>query len=186
MRRFGEPGVVVSLLLSMGWFFTIPYSWVTKSVCMRTSCGPGVHRSRFEWRHGVAARSRSRCKRSLKQLSLSWRWMKTVYPALCLRRVTTKEVLIPEGIEGRQIGPERIDKVSLHFYDRVEAGRLLAHELWRYAGRADVLVLALPRGGVPVGFQVASELRVPLDIFLVRKLGVPGHEELAMGAIASG
>ncbi|HEX7194089.1 MAG TPA: phosphoribosyltransferase, partial [Chthoniobacterales bacterium] len=72
-----------------------------------------------------------------------------------------------------------------HFYDRVEAGRLLAHELRRYAGRTDVLVLALPRGGVPVGFQVASELKAPLDVFLVRKLGVPGHEELAMGAIAS-
>jgi predicted phosphoribosyltransferase len=76
--------------------------------------------------------------------------------------------------------------VPSHFYDRVEAGRLLAHELRRYIGRADVLVFALPRGGVPIGFQVASELRVPLDVFLVRKLGVPGHEELAMGAIASG
>ena len=73
-----------------------------------------------------------------------------------------------------------------HFYDRNEAGRLLAFELRRYAGHDNVLVLALPRGGVPVGFQVASELRVPLDVFLVRKLGVPGHEELAMGAIASG
>ena len=73
-----------------------------------------------------------------------------------------------------------------NFYDRAEAGRLLAFELRRYAGRDNVLVLALPRGGVPVGFQVASELRVPLDVFLVRKLGVPGHEELAMGAIASG
>jgi predicted phosphoribosyltransferase len=72
------------------------------------------------------------------------------------------------------------------FGDRVEAGRRLAEELSAYAGRADVLVLALPRGGVPVGFEVAQALDAPLDIFLVRKLGVPGHEELAMGAIASG
>jgi putative phosphoribosyl transferase len=82
--------------------------------------------------------------------------------------------------------PKRIDNVPAHFHDRAEAGRFLGRELRRYAGRHDVLVLALPRGGVPVGFQVASELRAPLDVFLVRKLGVPGHEELAMGAIASG
>ena len=73
-----------------------------------------------------------------------------------------------------------------HFYDRVEAGRLLANELRKYAARSNVQVLALPRGGVPIGFEVATELKVPLDVFLVRKLGVPGHEELAMGAIASG
>ena len=72
------------------------------------------------------------------------------------------------------------------FRDRVEAGRMLAGELKRYAGRDDVLVLALPRGGVPVAFEVAKALRAPLDVFLVRKLGVPGEEELAMGAVASG
>jgi putative phosphoribosyl transferase len=72
------------------------------------------------------------------------------------------------------------------FKDRTEAGRLLARKLSAYANRPDVLVLALPRGGVPVAFEVARVLRAPLDIFLVRKLGVPGHEELAMGAIASG
>jgi predicted phosphoribosyltransferase len=72
------------------------------------------------------------------------------------------------------------------FRDRRDAGRQLAAELDEYAGRPDVLVLALPRGGVPVGFEVARALRSPLDVFLVRKLGVPGHEELAMGAIASG
>jgi predicted phosphoribosyltransferase len=72
------------------------------------------------------------------------------------------------------------------FHDRREAGRVLASRLMRYAGRPDVLVLALPRGGVPVAFEVARALRAPLDVFLVRKLGVPGHEELAMGAIASG
>ncbi|HJR51257.1 MAG TPA: phosphoribosyltransferase [Gemmatimonadales bacterium] len=72
------------------------------------------------------------------------------------------------------------------FRDRYEAGRLLAQELRDYAGRDDVLVVALPRGGVPVGYEVARVLRAPLDAMQVRKLGVPGHEELAMGAIASG
>src|SRR5215208_1430922 len=72
------------------------------------------------------------------------------------------------------------------FRDRTEAGKYLATKLLSYKDRPDVLVLALPRGGVPVAFEVAEALRVPLDIFLVRKLGVPGHEELAMGAIASG
>ncbi len=70
--------------------------------------------------------------------------------------------------------------------DRYEAGRMLASRLMSYANRPDVVVLALPRGGVPVGYEVARSLNVPLDIFVVRKLGVPGHPELAMGAIASG
>jgi predicted phosphoribosyltransferase len=72
------------------------------------------------------------------------------------------------------------------FADRVEAGQLLAKELQQYANRPDVIVLGLPRGGVPVAYEVATMLNVPLDVFLVRKLGVPGQEELAMGAIASG
>lgn len=72
------------------------------------------------------------------------------------------------------------------FKDRTAAGQELARKLTAYANRPDVLVLALPRGGVPVAFEVAKALNVPLDIFLVRKLGVPGQEELAMGAIASG
>lgn len=72
------------------------------------------------------------------------------------------------------------------FRDRRAAGRLLAAQLVAYAGRADVVVLALPRGGVPVAYEVALALRAPLDLLLVRKLGVPGHEELAFGAIASG
>ena len=72
------------------------------------------------------------------------------------------------------------------YRDRTEAGRYLAKKLADYAGRPDVLVLALPRGGVPVAYEVARALGAPLDVFLVRKLGVPGHEELAMGAIASG
>jgi len=72
------------------------------------------------------------------------------------------------------------------FQDRFEAGKLLASKLCRFANRSDTAVLALPRGGVPVGFEVAKALHGPLDVFVVRKLGVPGHEELAMGAIASG
>src|SRR5439155_25604475 len=77
------------------------------------------------------------------------------------------------------------DRIML-FHDRKEAGLVLSELLKRYANRSDVLVLALPRGGVPVGFEVARALRAPLDVFLVRKLGLPGHEELAMGAIATG
>ncbi len=72
------------------------------------------------------------------------------------------------------------------FKDRRAAGQVLAEELAAYANRPDALVLALPRGGVPVAFEVAKALNAPLDVFLVRKLGVPGQEELAMGAIASG
>ncbi|MDP9071386.1 MAG: phosphoribosyltransferase, partial [Actinomycetota bacterium] len=76
--------------------------------------------------------------------------------------------------------------MTAEFADRTEAGRRLAGHLQGYAGRSDVLVLALPRGGVPVAFEVAAALRAPLDVFLVRKLGLPGQEELAMGAVASG
>lgn len=72
------------------------------------------------------------------------------------------------------------------FKDRRDAGRQLAQKLSKYADQPDVVVLALPRGGVPVAYEVAQALSAPLDIFLVRKLGVPGHEELAFGAIASG
>lgn len=76
--------------------------------------------------------------------------------------------------------------MAVLYQNRSEAGQLLATHLQKYAGRPDVLVLALPRGGVPVGFVVATTLHLPLDVFLVRKLGVPGEEELAMGAIATG
>jgi putative phosphoribosyl transferase len=72
------------------------------------------------------------------------------------------------------------------FVDRRDAGRVLALRLAKYANRDDVIVLALPRGGVPVAYEVASALGAPMDVFLVRKLGTPGHRELAMGAIASG
>src|SRR6266498_978290 len=72
------------------------------------------------------------------------------------------------------------------FLNRTEAGRLLAEKLEKYANRTDVVVLGLPRGGVPVAYEVAKRLNAPLDVFIVRKLGVPGFEELAAGAIASG
>lgn len=74
----------------------------------------------------------------------------------------------------------------MRFTDRRNAGRVLARKLSAYAGHTDVIVLALPRGGVPVGYEVALALHTPLDIFIVRKLGLPGREELAIGAIASG
>jgi putative phosphoribosyl transferase len=79
-----------------------------------------------------------------------------------------------------------LDRSHRPFADRREAGVELASKLRHYARRADVVVLALPRGGVPVAFEVAESLDAPLDIFLVRKLGMPGHPEYAMGAIASG
>src|SRR5687767_9369194 len=80
----------------------------------------------------------------------------------------------------------RDGRKTMQFANRITAGRALAKELSGYANRSDVVVLALPRGGVPVAYEVASALNAPLDVFLVRKLGVPGQEELAMGAIASG
>jgi predicted phosphoribosyltransferase len=76
--------------------------------------------------------------------------------------------------------------MKTRFRDRTEAGELLSEQLTAYVNKPDVVVLALPRGGVPVGAQVAKKLNVPLDVFVVRKLGLPGHPELAMGAIASG
>ena len=76
--------------------------------------------------------------------------------------------------------------MGMRFRDRKEAGRLLAEKLKDYANRSDVIVLALPRGGLPVAFEVAKALKAPLDVLIVRKLGVPNQPELAMGAIASG
>jgi putative phosphoribosyl transferase len=75
---------------------------------------------------------------------------------------------------------------AVKFTNRSEAGKKLARHLRAYAGREDVIVLGIPRGGVPVAFEVATELELPLDVFVLRKLGVPGQEELALGAIASG
>jgi len=76
--------------------------------------------------------------------------------------------------------------MAVPFRDRTEAGRQLARELSDYVGRSDIIVLGLPRGGVPVAYEVARALGAPLDVFVVRKIGLPQHEELAMGAIASG
>src|ERR1700730_8211065 len=81
---------------------------------------------------------------------------------------------------------EKRKMASERFRDRREAGRLLAQKLAAFANRPDVVVLALPRGGVPVAYEVARALGAPLDVFVVCKLGVPGHEELAMGAVATG
>jgi predicted phosphoribosyltransferase len=86
----------------------------------------------------------------------------------------------------RRFTMNRVSERASRFADRREAGAELANRLQAYAGRDDVVVLALPRGGVPVAAQVAAALRAPLDVFVVRKLGLPGHVELAMGAIASG
>ena len=74
----------------------------------------------------------------------------------------------------------------MYFRDRTEAGQVLARCLQQYKNQPDVLILGLPRGGVPVAYEVAREMKAPLDVFIVRKLGVPGHEELGMGAIATG
>src|SRR4030081_159476 len=76
--------------------------------------------------------------------------------------------------------------VDRTFRDRRDAGHVLAGLLGSYRGRDDVVVFALPRGGVPVAYEVATALEAPLDVFIVRKLGVPGHEEFAVGAIAGG
>jgi putative phosphoribosyl transferase len=87
-------------------------------------------------------------------------------------------------LEAQDLGARK--KYPMLFRDRIDAGQRLSSRLKEFANRDDVLVLALPRGGVPIGFSVSRALNVPLDILVVRKLGVPGHEELAMGAIAFG
>jgi predicted phosphoribosyltransferase len=91
-----------------------------------------------------------------------------------------KMTLSPRWTETQEVAPPR------PFHDRFEAGRVLATRLSAYANRRDAIVLGLPRGGVAVAYEVARALHLPLDVFIVRKLGVPGQEELAMGAIASG
>src|SRR6266508_2309461 len=90
------------------------------------------------------------------------------------------------GSRNETVSTARGGSAIRRFRNRSEAGRILARELTDYAGRDDVIVLALPRGGVPVGYELAKALGAPLDVFVVRKVGVPGYEELAMGAIASG
>ena|SRR6266511_3098655 len=90
------------------------------------------------------------------------------------------------GSRNETVSAARDASAIRRFRDRSGAGRILARELTDYAGRDDVVVLALPRGGVPVGYELAKELGPPLDVFVVRKVGVPGYEELAMGAVATG
>ncbi|HUF27028.1 MAG TPA: phosphoribosyltransferase [Gemmatimonadaceae bacterium] len=102
---------------------------------------------------------------------------------MILRRRESDEAA---AANGESVVMERGGEMDPRFRNRREAGRRLASRLVEYADRDDVLVAGLPRGGVPVAFEVARVLRLPLDIFVVRKLGVPGHEEMAMGAIASG
>src|SRR5476649_1429970 len=92
--------------------------------------------------------------------------------------------MVPGASWGRRVIDARAMKAF--FRNRADAGRQLAGQLTGYAGQGDVLVLGLPRGGVTVAFEVAQRLNAPLDVLVVRKLGVPGHEELAMGAIATG
>ena len=94
--------------------------------------------------------------------------------------------LQPDSSSSRPDDRSGLTTEARRFRDRAEAGRLLAERLRDYAGRDDVVVLGLPRGGVPVAYELAKALGVPLDVFVVRKLGLPGHEELAMGAIATG
>src|SRR4029077_18578263 len=95
------------------------------------------------------------------------------------------ESAFPGGAQSRLLVRLR-NSYSMHFQDRADAGRHLAHELAGWQGTRDLIVLALPRGGVPGGYEIARALHAPLDVFVVRKLGVPGQEELAMGAVASG
>src|SRR4029077_5335615 len=95
------------------------------------------------------------------------------------------ESAFPGGAQSRLLIRLR-NSYRMHFQDRADAGRHLARELARWQGVRDLIVLALPRGGVPVGYEIARRLHAPLDVFVVRKLGVPGQEELAMGAVASG
>ncbi len=100
-------------------------------------------------------------------------------------KILPNECFQSSGLQSRTtLALRNISK--MYFRDRADAGRFLATSLAAWRGRRDLLVLALPRGGVPVGYEIARALLAPLDVFVVRKLGVPGHEELAMGAVASG
>jgi len=104
-----------------------------------------------------------------------------------VRAVYVSDTVAVDGQAGRARATERVSSMNERlFRDRREAGRRLADNLQTYAARPDVVVLALPRGGVPVAYEVARALGAPLDVFVVRKLGIPGHEELAMGAVATG
>src|SRR5207245_1067003 len=108
-------------------------------------------------------------------------WPSTIRrPRSSRRRPRASRRRCTAGGSGRRAKDREMER--RRFRDRTDAGRRLAQRLLEYVGRDDVVVLALPRGGVPVAYEVAKVLSAPLGIFLVRKLGVPGHEELAMGA----
>lgn len=104
-----------------------------------------------------------------------WTVSRRFQDSLQPRRVFSKRLAIPSWL--------RVPMTKSHFQDRREAGELLARKLTAYAQRSDVIVVALPRGGVPVGFAIAEQLQVEFDLVQVRKLGIPGNEELAMGAV---
>src|SRR4030081_2895635 len=128
----------------------------------------------------VRLRGSARASCALSPARRQWLARYSGSPANCVERTAIGGLCK----RGRSMTPVHV-KPEL-FRDRREAGRLLAEKLAAYANRPDVLVLALPRGGVPVGYEVARALSAPLDVFVVRKLGGPGYEELAMGAVATG
>src|SRR5207244_3453836 len=117
----------------------------------------------------------------------SWKWRSSGFPPETIPSKLSCRTSVLRSRRHRHCSPNGLE-IAMRglFQDRKAAGRYLAEKLSAYGGRDDVLVLALPRGGVPVGFEVAKALDAPLDVYVVRKVGVPGYEELAMGAVASG
>ena len=144
------------------------------------NAGEGAERLYCPLASAVAGRVKARERAASARLA---RW-----PLFCLLRMRPRDASVPDlTFQGvANVGFGKGGGMYVRFRDRSEAGRALAGRLQEYAGRPDVIVLGLPRGGVPVAYEVARALGVPLDIFGVRKLGVPGQEELAMGAVASG
>jgi putative phosphoribosyl transferase len=117
---------------------------------------------------------------------IEWSIVSFVFAIACQVPPGTKASCRQDDAFRDGLNNTKASDMARRFQDRTDAGRLLAKKLGHYASRKDIIVLGMPRGGVPVAFEVAKSLRVPWDVFIVRKLGVPGHEELAMGAIASG
>jgi putative phosphoribosyl transferase len=148
-----------------------------------SKCPPPASSGRVEKIHEAGADSHSYQHRSAIVHSLtSGVWRKSTQPRCQARR---REALhLHRTYAASEVNVDLFRQQT--FADRRAAGMELAEHLGKYKGRRDIVVLALPRGGVPVAYEVARALGAPLDVFLVRKLGVPGHEELAMGAIASG
>src|SRR5919106_2089302 len=130
--------------------------------------------------HPVSSPSvRSGVKQTSSEFTLAGSWV----PLPCCRCESHHSIRTHHALACPQDGGE---SMAARYRNRTEAGRRLAGELRGYAGRSDVIVLGLPRGGVPVAYEIARALQAPLDVFIVRKLGLPSHPELAMGAIASG